>query len=331
MSKERVLVIGSNSFSGSHFVQRLLEDEWDVIGISRSREPHTVFLPYQWQILPGKYQFHALDLNTDFGEISKIIHDFQPNYVVNFAAQGMVAESWEHPEHWYQTNIVSMVRLHNDLRCCKLLKKYVHVTTPEVYGNTRGWVTEDHPFDPSTPYAVSRAACDMSLKAFQQAYDFPVVYTRSANVYGPGQQLYRIIPRTILSIRLGKKLPLHGGGHSVRSFIYIRDVTNATLLIMKHASMGQTYHLSTIETISIRDLVLTICQKFEADFDEVVEESQERRGKDQAYLLDSSKVRNELNWSDEVKLDSGLDRTLEWIDNNIEVLREHPLDYIHKQ
>ena len=97
------------------------------------------------------------------------------------------------------------------------------------YGSCSGLVDENHPFSPSTPYATSRAACDMHLLNFFKNYNFPVVFTRAANVYGPGQQLYRIIPRTILFIKLGKKLQLHGGGKSLRSFIHIRDVAEATL------------------------------------------------------------------------------------------------------
>ena len=90
------------------------------------------------------------------------------------------------------------------------MKKYIHVSTPEVYGSTdSGWINEEKQFSPTTPYAVSRAACDMHLKSFYKAYNFPVVFTRAANVYGAGQQLYRIIPRTILSCLTGKKFFLH--------------------------------------------------------------------------------------------------------------------------
>ncbi len=118
--------------------------------------------------------------------------------------------------------------------CCATidcLERYVHVTTPEVYGSTDGWVREDAPFNPSTPYAVSRAAGDMSLRTYFANYRFPVVFTRAANVYGPGQQLYRIIPRTILAAMGGQKLRLDGGGKSVRVFIHMRDVSDATLKI----------------------------------------------------------------------------------------------------
>ena len=92
---------------------------------------------------------------------------FKPEYIVNFASQGMVAESWLNPVHWYQTNIVSQVALHDELRKRKFIKKYVHVTTPEVYGSTNdGWIEEKKNFNPTTPYAVSRAACDMHFKSF---------------------------------------------------------------------------------------------------------------------------------------------------------------------
>src|SRR3989338_4008923 len=104
-------------------------------------------------------------------------------------------------------------------------------------------------YNPSTPYAVSRAAGDMWLKALYKSYQFPVVFTRAANVYGCGQQLYRIIPRAILYARLEKKLHLHGGGYSMRSFIHIYDVADATYRIALSGELGHTYHISTCTEI----------------------------------------------------------------------------------
>ena len=225
---QRYLVVGSNSFSGSHFVDHLLGHGAEVIGTSRSTEAHRVYLPYLWVRPSTHFTFHQLDLNHDLDGMMRVIRDFQPDYVVNFAAQSMVAQSWEHPTQWFQTNVVAQVAFHDELRKLPFLKRYVHVSTPEVYGNCEGHVTEQHAFAPSTPYAVSRAAADLSLKTFAQNYGFRVVSTRAANVYGPGQRLYRIIPRTLLSLRLGKRVPLHGGGVSVRSFIHIRDVVEGT-------------------------------------------------------------------------------------------------------
>jgi len=272
-----------------------------------------------------------LDLNRDTDGIAEVICDFRPDYIVNFAAQSMVAQSWEHPAHWYQTNVVGNVKLHDKIRYFDFLKKYVHVSTPEVYGNCSGKVTESNPFNPSTPYAASRAACDLHLITFFKQYKFPVVFTRAANVYGPGQQLYRIIPRAILYIKLKKRIPLHGGGHSVRSFIHIRDVASATLKIARRGIVGDSFHISTDRHISIRHLVEMICGIMKVDFRDVVDIVDERPGKDAAYLLDSTKLRQELGWKDCIGLEEGIEETIKWVSENFKELSRQPFDYIHKE
>ncbi|OGR62236.1 MAG: hypothetical protein A2X34_10745 [Elusimicrobia bacterium GWC2_51_8] len=243
----------------------------------------------------------------------------------------MVAQSWEHPEHWYQTNVTGNVKLHDKIRHFGFLKKYIHVSTPEVYGNCAGKVTESTPFNPSTPYAASRAACDLHLRTFFSHYKFPVVFTRAANVYGPGQQLYRIIPRTILFIKLGRKIQLHGGGRSLRSFIHVRDMASATLKIAQAAPAGETYHISTDSHISIRQLVGIICKMMNGNFEECVEIVAERPGKDPAYLLDDRKLRNELGWKDCIALEQGIRETINWISDNFTELKKQQFEYIHKE
>lgn len=329
-SREKFLVLGSNSFSGASFAAYLLEKGESVVGVSRSAEPHKAFLPYRWIAAGGDFRFFALDLNRDLDAIDKLVHDERPQYVVNFAAQSMVAESWQNPEHWFQTNVVSTIRLHERLRQLDFLKKYVHVTTPEVYGSTSGNVREDAPFNPSTPYAVSRAAADMSLRTYFAAYAFPVVFTRAANVFGPGQQLYRIVPRTILYVKLARKLQLHGGGTSERSFIHARDVADATYRAARDGRPGETYHISTDRQVSIRKLVEMICERLGASFKDNVEFVGERLGKDAAYRLDSAKIRRELGWTDQVSLEAGLDQTIGWVKRFFEDLRAQPMQYEHK-
>lgn len=330
---ERILVLGSNSFSGASFVEYALACGATVFGASRSPEAHPAFLPYRWTAnlkAADRFQFQQLDLNRDPDRIIKAVEEFRPEYVVNFAAQSMVAESWIFPEHWYQTNVVANVRLHEGIRKFDFIRKYVHISTPEVYGSCSGNVTEDAPFNPSTPYAASRAACDLHLMTFFKNYRFPVVFTRAANVFGPGQQLYRIIPRTILFILLGRKLQLHGGGRSVRSFIHIRDVADGTLRVAREGVIGEAYHLATRVTHSIREVVEMVCRKMGANFNEVVEVAGDRPGKDAAYLLDSSKARRALGWNDTITLEQGIDETIAWARENLEALRTQPLDYIHK-
>jgi dTDP-glucose 4,6-dehydratase len=336
----KALVIGSNSFSGSHFVAEALRAGHQVWGVSRSEEPDSVFLPYRWPdestggeplANPENFAFQAVDLNTQLAALLALIDQVQPAIIVNFAAQGMVAESWLNPTHWYQTNVVSQVALHDALRQRLFLQKYVHVTTPEVYGSTdKGWIREHNHFAPSTPYAVSRAACDLHLHSFQKAYGFPVVFTRAANVYGPGQQLYRIIPRAMLSARSGKPMQLHGGGTSERCFIHIRDAMQATLRLALEADPGTTWHLSTREPISIRALVEQICERCGVSFSDVVADSGDRLGKDQSYLLDSSSIREGFGWSDQVTLEEGLSDTLAWVDHHLDQLLILPWIYQHK-
>jgi dTDP-glucose 4,6-dehydratase len=327
---EKFLVIGSNSYTGAAFVDYLLEQGALVIGTSRSAEPHQAFLPHRWQDRAGRFTFHRFDLNSELDPMFEVIKRERPTHVVNFAAQSMVGESWKNPDHWMMTNVVSTVRLHERLRQLDFLERYVHVTTPEVYGSTSGWITEDSPFNPSTPYAVSRAASDMSLRTYFATYKFPVLFTRAANVYGPGQPLYRIIPRTVYFARIGRMLQLHGGGYSERSFIHGRDVADATLRIAREGRLGDTYHISTTRLIAIRDLVEMILKNLGKRAEDSVEVVGERLGKDAAYMLDSKKLRGELGWNDRVSLEEGVAETIRWVDRFLPALREQSADYIHK-
>ena len=122
---EKIVVLGSNSFSGANFMSFALGEGFDVTAISRTLQPNPVFSPCGFN---GKdVEFHQLDLNHDLDTMMSIIESKKPEYVVNFAAQSMVAQSWDHPYHWFMTNTVSTIQLHNRLRKCDFLKKYVHL------------------------------------------------------------------------------------------------------------------------------------------------------------------------------------------------------------
>lgn len=329
---ETVCILGSNSFSGAHFAAHCLALGHDVVGVSRSPEPDAVFLPYRTEKgLSGGFSFHQLDLNLHPQEIGDLIRQTGAGYVVNFASQSMVAESWDNPDHWMMTNVVSIVRLQEQLRRCPCLKTYLHVSTPEVYGTCEGLVSEQAPYNPSTPYAVSRAAADLSLMSYYRRYGFPVVFTRAANVFGPGQQLYRIIPRSILYFLTGRTLMLHGGGHSTRSFIHIKDVCRGTYLALLQGEHGEVFHLSTKRNIAIRSVVELLAQRVGARFEDLVQTTDDRPGKDAAYLLDSDKARTRLGWEPEITLEQGLDETIGWVRENLDLLLQQPSDYVHKQ
>jgi dTDP-glucose 4,6-dehydratase len=328
--REKYLILGSNSFSGATFADFLAASGHDVIATSRSDEPHDAFLPYKWQKRTGNVHFKRIDLNHDLEALKALLKAERPTHVVNFAAQSMVGESWLYPDHWMMTNVVSAVRLHDLLRNYDGLERYVHVTTPEVYGSTEGWVKEDAPFNPSTPYAVSRAAGDMSLRTYFANYHFPVVFTRAANVYGPGQQLYRIVPRTIVAAMTGQKLKLDGGGKSIRVFIHMTDVSDATLKIARKGTLGDAYHISGYELVSIRTLVEMILARLGKSFEDCVEIGPERPGKDTAYTLDSFKLRTELGWRDKFSLEQGIDDVIAWAKRFEGDMAKLPTKYDHK-
>jgi len=329
--KTKIIVIGSNSFSGSDFIDLLLEDQnTSVIGISRSPEKSDLFLPYKRHQF-SDYRFYQLDLNKDIKQIVEIIGNFNPGYIVNFAAQGEVAPSWENPGQWFQTNAVSITNLVSQIKSLPDLKKYVHISSPEIYGSCKGSITEDASYNPSTPYAASKAAGDLSLMTFYKQYGFPLVIIRSTNVYGAHQQLFKIIPRSIIYIKSGKNILLHGGGKAIKSYIHIRDISKGEFSAMKHGKTGEIYHLSPDTAISIKDLVKLICERLCVNFETMTKSVDERPGQDAAYVIDSTKARSEFGWKPTISIGNGVDRVIQWIEKNWQQIQKEPLEYIHKE
>ncbi|HYD49824.1 MAG TPA: GDP-mannose 4,6-dehydratase [Terriglobales bacterium] len=325
-----VVVIGSNSFSGSDFIDLLLgETDHRVVGISRSPEKGPLFLPYLHNAERQRFQFVALDLNRDIESICELIGALQPQYVVNFASQSEVAPSWDHPEQWAQTNVVSTAALGNFLSRCAWLVRYLHISTPEVYGSCAGAVREDHRFDPSTPYAASRAGAELMLRTLIRGRGLRCVVVRSANVYGAHQQLHKIVPRTAIHLKLQRPLELHGGGWARRSFIHVRDVSRGELAILQRGEVGTAYHLATEDTVTIRDLVRRICELAGAEFDAHVVVAEDRPGQDNAYLLDCTRA-HALGWRAEVPLDAGLAEVLSWVEQEWSQIEHQPLEYRHR-
>jgi len=329
--KKKFLVLGSNSFSGSNLINFLLERNCKVVGASRSSEYKKVYLPYKNSLNIKNFKFYKININTNLKKLQLIVKNFKPQYIINYIAQGMVSESWINPEDWYNTNVVSQVKLYKELSKFKFIKKFVHVTTPEVYGSVPGKINENFNFNPSTPYAISRATTDLHLNKYFKNFKLPVVFTRTSNVYGPHQQLYRIVPKALLYVRLNKKIDLHGGGTSKRSFIFIDDASAATYLVSTKGKIGNTYHISTDQIISIKNLVKKVSKITKANFNNLTNMTKDRIGKDNLYNLNSTKIKKELKWKAKINIDIGLRKTLQWIDNNFANLSKEKINYIHKK
>lgn len=291
----KVLVLGASSFSGRAFAHYLTDAGFDVFH--------------------GSLRHWNLPKRMD------------PDYVVNFAAANVVAPSWNYPGLYVRTNVIETTRFFDwMLEQQGTIRKYVHVSTPEVYGNVTGRITEDHPFDPSTPYAVSRAAAEYMARCYQRNYGLPVCFTRACNVYGPGQQLHRLVPKVIHSVLSGRKFPLEGGGVSKRAFIHIDDLCAATKLVMEQGEIGQAYHISGQYLFPIRDLVSVICELCGVKFIDTVQLAPERPGKDACYHLDDSKLRA-LGWTDRVSIEDGIRSVWQWMTDQWGVLKNQPTTY----
>lgn len=326
-----VVVLGANSFSGQDFVDLLLDDaRWEVHGVSRSPERSATFLRYRRRAGPLPYRYHQLNLNRDMPAVLDLLDHVRPEAIVNFAAQSEVAPSWEHPEQWFETNCVALARLVNHLRGRDDLRRYVHISSPEVYGTCHGRVSEDAPLVPSTPYAASKAAADLLLSTYQRQFGFPLVTVRATNVYGARQQLHKIIPRTVIYLKRGRTVELHGGGRAVKSYIHVRDVSRGELAVMERGRVGEIYHLSPEAGVAVRDVVAQLCARMGKGLAESTRDVDERPGQDAAYVIDSSKARSELGWSPRVGLGEGLAEVIRWVEDSWEEISTLPLAYEHK-
>jgi len=328
---KKVLILGSNSFAASWIIYSLLNKKIKVFGVNRSDELKYFFLKHKSSEFLKYYSFYKLDLNKDNKKIISLILKEKPQIIIDFAGQGMVSPSWDYPEQWYHTNIVSKVKIHNALKEKNFLKLYIRISTPEVYGDSNEEIKENILYKPSTPYAVSHAAIDQSLAVFHKQYNFPYIISRFSNFYGPFQKLYRIIPRAFISAINNEILPLHGGGKSVRSFIYCDDIVNSIFKMIEYGEIGQIYHFSSDEFITISKLVDKISYIVGVKPENFVRITEERPGKDMQYKMNSKKAKNKLYWKPLYNLDDGLRNTYDWIKKDFRKINKISREYIHKK
>lgn len=328
MTNKRAFVVGVNSFSGSSFAKYLLDKNYKVYGFGRSKFPKKHFRSFDKDT--KNFKFFKKNINKDISFIITMLKKIKPKYFINYAAQSMVGQSWENPDDWLKTNSFSIPKLYNEVFKVQKKIKFVHISTPEVYGSTKLVLKENQNYQPSTPYAVSRVTADQYLDIMHRFRGLDYVSIRAANVYGEHQRLYRIIPKTIYSCIFGSKMNLHGGGKSLRSFIHIDDVSAATYLAMTKGKSGQIYHVSTNKMVSIKNLVKKICNFLDKNFKEIAIISKDRIGKDSAYRLSNFKIRK-IGWRPKISLNYGLQRVIEHIKKNKKFFEKKDLNYIHKK
>jgi dTDP-glucose 4,6-dehydratase len=326
----RYVVIGSNCFTGSHLVDALVADPGnEVTGISRSPEYAPVFLPYKHRSGRQRFVFHQLDIVRNAAAVLALLDEIEPEVVINAAALSEVGLSNHRPNEYFDVNTAAVVGLCNHLRNRAYLQHYVHVSSAEIFGSCDEPADEATRFNPSTPYAVSKAAADMYLRTIERNFGFPVITIRSTNVYGRYQQLYKIIPRTVIYLKQGRTIELHNGGRATKSFIHVRDVVRGTLMAIQHGAPG-AYHLSVPSTETVAEVVARVCETLGYDARRATRAVGERLGQDTRYWLDCSKAERVLGWRPEVPFTEGLAEVIDWIERNWNEVAAQPLEYVHQ-
>ena len=219
----KILILGSNSFSGNQMANFLIKKKLKVIGCSQSTEPPIKFniILNNKKNLQKNFHFYKIDINKNFGKLKSIIKEHKPEIIIDFLGQGMVAESWKYPELTFKTNVIGKIKLYLFLKNCFFLKKYIKISTPEVFGSANIKSSNYNFYNPSTPYALSHSTIEKYLLLLFRQFSFPVIISRFANFYGPHQRLYRVIPLAIHKASKKEKFLLHGGGTSRLSLIHI--------------------------------------------------------------------------------------------------------------
>lgn len=326
---EKALVLGSNCFTGSHLVEALLNAGFEVHGVSRSREFAAHYLPYAQAPAKAHFHFHQININ-DPALLLTLLEKQQPRYVFTVAALSEVALSHSLPLEYFATNLNGIARLAHWLKDQSWLERHVHISSAEIFGSCQGAQSADsHEFRPSTPYAVSKLAADLYLETLRQNFGYPVTLIRSTNVFGKHQQLFKIIPRTLIFPKLGRKIELHGGGTAQKSFIHVKDVIAGLMKTLAYPE-HRTWHFTQAGPETVADVVSLCLKAAGLAWEDHVEIVGERLGQDARYWLDDSDSRQLLNWQPQISLTQGIAETHAWIEAHWEQIQNEPLVYQHK-
>ena len=293
---------------GNNFANYSLQAGNEVIGIGRS--PRKSYLEH----LDFPYFIYHLTYELEY--VLKVIDQFKPDVVVNFAAQGEGAASWD-KDNWrfYETNCVGLVKLTNFLNC-----HFIQIGSSEVYGSVNRPISEDSLLNPTSPYSVSKAAFDLHLMAMHKVKGMPINIVRPSNCYAPGQQLHRIIPKAFIYGLTERKIPLHGGGRAQKSYLHATDLSSAILTIIKQAPFGEIYNVGPDDPISIWEVVSECALTLGLEPKQLIEEVPERVGQDSCYWLDSGKIK-QFGWNQEIGFQKGLEDMLQWIKKYPQLLK----------
>ncbi|XP_044502738.1 trifunctional UDP-glucose 4,6-dehydratase/UDP-4-keto-6-deoxy-D-glucose 3,5-epimerase/UDP-4-keto-L-rhamnose-reductase RHM1-like [Mangifera indica] len=241
--------------------------------------------------------------------------------IMHFAAQTHVDNSFGHSIKFTENNILGT---HVLLEACKTtgqIKRFIHVSTDEVYGETNEDAAvgnhEASQLLPTNPYSATKAGAEMLVMAYGRSYGLPVITTRGNNVYGPNQFPEKLIPKFILLAMRGQPLPIHGDGSNVRSYLFCEDVAEAFETVLHKGEVGHVYNIGTKKERRVIDVARDICQLFSLNPETQIKFVENRPFNDQRYFLDDRKLKD-LGWHERTTWEHGLKKTMEWYISNPE-------------
>ncbi len=317
---KKILILGVSSFAGYTFFQHIKNKKFKIYGT------------YNKKINIGSIEkknikLFKIDLNINKNNLTKLTKKIKPDYIVDFASICMVNESWINPTKYYNINFFSKIDFIEYLKKSNFLKKFIYISTPEVFGNTRKKLNEKYAyFKPSTPYASSKLVMEKFISSYNPSKKFFIA--RFSNFYGKFQPNYRLIPKTILSIIKKKKILIHGDGSSKRNYIYSEDFSEGILKILTCKNNSQVYHFAGTKLYSVQDIVKKISKIMKVDYKKIVKFTVDRKGKDQVYSLNCSKTMRQLGWSPKVNLDAGIKKIIKYIENNKILVDKRPNNFV---
>lgn len=327
MGKKYVVLGGGGSF-GVHTSDYLLKNAnpEKVIAIGRHSEKPG---PFTLGVGKGdpRYAYHAFHMTYELDSVLELLDKERPQVIINYAAQGEGAVSWKNSWRFYETNALALAKITEELMKRDYLERWIQIGTSELYGSVTEPSKEDTPIRPSSPYAASKAAGDLHLLSISNILKFPMNIIRPSNAYCPGQLLHRVIPRAVVCGLTGNKLPLQGGGRAKKSYIHARDLARAIHLVSEKAPLGTVYNAGPQMPISIRELVEKTADALEMPFDQLCTVTGDRLGQDGQYWLDSSAIKKDVGWEQEISLEEGLKEMVAWGKEYLDQLKEWPQTY----
>ena len=308
----KLLVTGGLGFIGSNFILKLLNEtnEFDIINVdaelygANQKNLDSIKNHKKYEFVKGNITNKRLMEEL----ISKC------DAVVNFSAESFVDRSINNADPFLVSNIRGAFTILDIIT--KQKKRMIQISTDEVFGSlSTGTADEQTKFNPSSPYAATKAAAELLINSFSVTYNPDVVITRCTNNYGPRQFPEKLIPKTIILAKQGRNIPIYGNGKNLRDWIFVEEHCDAVYEILMNGKSGQTYNISANNEINNLEIVNKILEIMGKSSD-LIEFVEDRPGHDQRYSLDSSKIKNEFGWSTKINFEEGLRKTIEWYEQN---------------